>query len=269
VSERITAPLEGSVFADRTIFVLGTVRSGTTWFEQLLGAHPEIAMVDLEAGIFHALWDLWINAHSVEGSGVGAYLTPGQIAAAARRFCDQMFAAARDRVAPQASWFAEKTPGHYYRLPMMAATHPDAWYIHIIRDGRDVTRSQLRSPVGRLLPADAAAHWSAGVRRVHEHRWQLARFQEIRYETLLSNPIGETTRLFEWMGLEVDAEVEARLEGKAKREVVRFKNTDPVGTGKWQDMNPDDLAKIYAEAGDLLVQLGYADAADVVNSSDR
>jgi sulfotransferase family protein len=268
VSERRRAELAGSVFADRVIFVLGTVRSGTTWFEQLLGAHPDIAMVDLEAGIFHALWDLWLNAHSAEGSGVGAYLPPGQIAAAVRRFCDQMFSAARDRVKPDATWFAEKTPGHYYRLPLMAATHPDAWYIHIIRDGRDVTRSQLRSPVGRILPGDAAAHWSAGVRRVHENRWQLARFQEIRYETLLANPVGELTRLFEWMGLEVDADVEARVEEKAGREVVRFKNTDPVGKGKWRDMNPDDLAKIYEEAGDLLVQLGYADADEILNSRD-
>ena len=264
----MSSPLQNSVFEDRVIFVLGTVRSGTTWFEQLLGTHPEIAIVDLEAGIFHGLWDLWLNAHSAEGNGVGAYLEQAQIAAAVRSFCDRMFAAARDRVKPGATWFAEKTPGHYYRLPLMAASHPDAWYIHIIRDGRDVTRSQLRSPVGRILPGDAAAHWSAGVRRVHEHRWQLARFQEIRYEDLLADPITVVSRLFEWMGLKVDAEVESRLEQAAGREVVRFKNTDPVGRDKWRDMSPDDLAKIYAEAGDLLVQLGYADADDVAISSD-
>src|SRR5207302_526914 len=105
---------DGSLFADRVIFVLGTVRSGTTWFVQQLAAHPDIATVDREGGIFHGLWELWLNSHSAEGSGVGAYLPPDQIASAARRFCDRVFAAARDRYSPGASWFAEKTPGHYY-----------------------------------------------------------------------------------------------------------------------------------------------------------
>jgi hypothetical protein len=256
----MTAPPCESEFADRIVIVLGTIRSGTTWLTELLRAHPDIAVTDRESWIFHGLWELWENVHSSTGDGPASYLGQDHVVATMRAFCDQIFAAARDRHGPGASWFVEKTPGHVERLALIAATHPDAWYIHLVRDGRDVARSIVRAPWGQTRLGDAAAHWASGVRRVHEHRWQLERFAELRYEDLLADPVGLMTQLFGWMGLPVDADVEKRLAEHATHEVVRFSATDPVGAGKWRDMSMEDLAQIYEEAGDLLIQLGYADS---------
>ena len=257
----MTAPASGGEFGDRVVIVLGTIRSGTTWLTELLRAHPDMTVTDREGWIFHGLLELWQNAHSFDGDGPASYLGLDNVVATMRGFCDQIFAASRDRHAPGASWFVEKTPGHVERLPLIAAVYPDAWYVHLVRDGRDVARSIVRAPWGQTRPGDAAAHWASGVRRVHEHRWQLERFAELRYEDLLADPLGLMTQLFGWMGLPVDADVEKRLAEHATHEVVRFSATEPVGAGKWRDLSADDLAQIYEEAGDLLIQLGYATGA--------
>jgi hypothetical protein len=247
------------VFADRLIVVLGTIRSGTTWLTNMLGAHPEVANTEFESWLFLGLWDLWQNAHAATGDGLGAHLEPGQATPSIRRFCDRVFTAALDHHAPHASRFVEKTPGNSTRLPLLAAVYPDAWYVHIIRDGRDVTRSILKAPWGQTEASDAAAYWAALVRHVQEQSWRLPRFREVRYEDLLGDPAGQTAELLRWMELDVDPTVEARLEERAGVEVVRFASTDAVGAGKWRDMSDEELAEIYQEAGQRLVELGYVD----------
>jgi hypothetical protein len=250
-----TPPCE-SPYSDRVIEVLGAVRSGTTWLVELLGAHPDVGTTKGESWIFHSLWDFWENAHATT-DGVSAYMAPADIAAAMRRFCDGLFACAAARHAPGTSWFVEKTPGHSVRLPLAAATHPDAWYIHIVRDGRDVVRSHTRTEWGQGDPRDAAAAWVWGVRPILENSWRLPRFREIRYESVLADPVGEVCGLLRWMGLDVDTDVENGVAERAAREVSRYKATDAVGAGKWRDLSPEVLECIYEEAADLLMELGY------------
>ncbi len=79
----------------------------------------------------------------------------------------------------------------------------------------------------------------------------------IRYEDLLADPVGQVSGLLTWMGHDVDAAVEREITARAQTEVSRFSATDAVGTGKWRDLAPDALAKIYDEAGDMLLELGY------------
>jgi Sulfotransferase family len=252
----MTTPPCESPYADRMIEVLGTVRSGTTWLVELLGAHPDVGTTPGESWIFNSLRDLWGNVHSSD-DGPSAYMDRGEIVAAMRRFCDGLFAGAAARQAPGTSWFVEKTPGHSRRIPLMAAVYPDGWYIHIIRDGRDVVRSLTSTSWGYDNPGDAATAWVSSVRDTLDNCWRLARYRELRYEDLLVDPVGQVKALLEWMGLEVDADVEHGIAERAEREVSRFAATDPVGAGKWRDLPADVLDKVHEEAGDLLMELGY------------
>jgi len=240
-----------SPFADRTVVLLGPVRSGTTWLVELLLAHPALGGLSWESTIFLALWDLWENAHRADGEGIGAYLSDDEIAAALRRFCDSLFSVA------DAEWYVEKTPDNVNRVPLIATAYPDAWYIHIIRDGRDVVRSQVVAPWGTNDPADAARNWVWAVRQVRRHRWRLDRYREVRYEDLVEDPVGQTTALLEWMGLPVDGEVAAGIKERIGHEMARYGATDQVGAGKWTQMTTADLRKIHEVAGDLLAELGY------------
>ena len=141
------APSE-SPFANRTVIVLGPVRSGTTWLVELLLAHPALAGLSWESTIFMALWDLWENAHRADGEGISAYLGPDEVAAALRGFCDRTFSVA------DGEWFVEKTPDNVNRIPLISAAYPDAWYVHLIRDGREVAASLAE----RFTPPQRLAH---------------------------------------------------------------------------------------------------------------
>ena len=244
------APSE-SPFANRTVIVLGPVRSGTTWLVELLLAHPALAGLSWESTIFMALWDLWENAHRADGEGISAYLGPDEVAAALRGFCDRTFSVA------DGEWFVEKTPDNVNRIPLIAAAYPDAWYVHLVRDGRDVVRSQVVAPWGTDDPAQAARNWVWAVRQVRRHRWRLQRYVEVRYEDLVDDPVGQTTALLEWMGLAVDGEVASGIKERIGREVARYGATDAIGPGKWTQMSDADLRRIREVAGDLLAELGY------------
>lgn len=278
----MSSPSSDSEFADRVVIVLGTRRSGTTWLSQLLSSHPDVAAMELtdvsvsegdahyakdtvveavpaESLVFSAMGDFWMNAHRADGDGVAALMDAPEAAAALREFSDRLFAVARDRAAPGARWFVEKSPDNVNRVAVASATHPDAAFVHLIRDGRDVARSLLSWPFAKGGPAAAAAEWATGIRRVQQHQWRLRRFREVRYERLVDDPVGEMRLLFEWIGLPVDDDVIKGLEERAGEQVARYGDRSPVGSGKWRGLDPEQLAIVYEVAGDLLAELGYLD----------
>ena len=254
----IAPPCE-SAFANRIVIVLGTPRSGTTWLAQLLLSHPDLAGADAESSVFRGLRDFWANAWRADGEGLATCMERAELAAVLRQFSDRIFGGARDLHGPAATWFVEKTPDHVHRIPLMAATYPDAWYIHILRDGRDVARSHARAPFGPTDVSETARLWAWRVRVVQQQRWRLARFREVRYERLTEDPVGEVSDLLAWMGLDPDDDVRRRLAHAAGREVSTAHTSEPVGVGKWRRLAPEDLAAVYDEAGDLLAELGYLD----------
>jgi hypothetical protein len=263
-----------SVFRDRTIFVVGTRRSGTTWLSELLLAHPDVGgpgtfeslgdVVPMESLIFGALADVWVNAHRPDEDGIGVLMGQKAVYAAMRQFCDRVFEGARDRYSQGATWYLDKSPDNVDRVPILAEVYPDAWYVHIYRDGRDVTRSLLAAPFDDIRSAgDGAASWLRGVGSVLREKWRLSRLYEISYEQLLADPVGETVRIFEWIGLPVTDELLDEIGGKSGRQVAKLGSTGPPRLGKWRDMDPDDLAAAYDVGGDLLAELGYIDESDL------
>jgi hypothetical protein len=259
----VTSDAGAAVFGDRVVIVLGQARSGTTWLVQLLAGHPDLAGLSWESTIFFGLWDLWENAHRADGHGISAYMTADDVARAMRAFCDRTFSVTADgRDAARPLWFIEKTPDNVNRLPLIAATYPDARYIHLLRDGRDVARSQVVAPWGTDDPGEAARNWVWAVRQVQRQRWRLGAYREIRYEQLVEDPVAEATALLEWLGLPVDGDVTRLIEERVPEEVARYGATDRLGPGKWQQLSETQLAAVYEVAAPLLTELGYLDGSD-------
>lgn len=256
-----------SPFADRVVIVLAGRRSGSTWLSELLLSHSEVAGVSVvdkhghlephESAIFGAVSDLWLARARTDGEGISALVGDEQVVIEIRRFCDRLLARARDAVSPQATWFVEKTPDNVNRVPLLAETYPDAWYIHLVRDGRDVARSFAVAPFGPDDVGTTAAVWATDYERVVANAWRLPRFREIRYESLVADPVGAVTALFEWVGLEVDDALLGRLRDRSGRVVARFGETGPIGEGKWRLLSDAELDRIYTVAGDRLAELGY------------
>ena len=171
---------------------------------------------------------------------------------------------ARDRYSPGSTWFLEKTPDNAKRLPIVAAIYPDAWYVEIVRDGRDMARSLTSVHFGPDDVGEAAAEWTRDVIQVERHRWRVPRFRQVRYEDLLISAADTVADLYQWMGLNVDADVRKELDERAGRRVATYGSTDPVGSGKWREMSAEDITAVLTVAGDQLASLGYLDGEDAV-----
>jgi len=264
------APCE-SPFDGRIVFVLGSRRTGTTWLQELLVAHPAmvgVPPVEVEPGsidprepvVLGALEEFWKNAHDTEREGVSAYLEREEILAVMRRFCDNLFARARDTYKPGAVWFVEKSPSNTKRLPLIASVYPDASFISVIRDGRDAVRSLMDTPMAPLTVAEAAGEWVTSLDELQRYRHLLRRFRQVRYEAMLGDPVAAAADLFDWLGLECGDDVLGAVEQQSKREVARYGATGPVGPGKWMQLPAHERATILDIAGDWLTDLGYIDA---------
>ena len=268
----MTHPAYESPFEGRVIFVLGSRRTGTTWLQELLRAHPDVGCVPpfearpgridpRETVILGALEGYWGNAHRADCEGLVAFLQRDEVILAMRRFCDSLFGQARDLYNPEARWFVEKSPSNLRRLPLIASVYPDAWYISILRDGRDVVRSLMNTPMAPLSVGEAAAEWAGGLDHLQRYRHLLERFREVRYEEMLGDPVAAAASLFTWLGLDCTDDVLRTVEAQSRKEVARFDATTPIGAGRWMELPANERATILDVAGDWLTELGYIDAA--------
>jgi hypothetical protein len=253
------------------VFILGTRRSGTTWLSELMLAHPDIGgpgtwnseqgdTLPIESLMFGAIADLWVSSRRVDLDGLEAFVERDELYGALRRFCDGIFVSARDHYSPGASHYLDKSPDNVDRIPILSSVYPDGWYVNIVRDGRDVSKSTVAAEFPDVSSmADAVSIWARGVGGVMREGWRLKRLLEVRYENLLADPMGEVTRIFEWLGLPATDEVLAQVQPRSGKQVAKLGSTGPPKSGKWRDLDPADLATIYELGGDLLAELGYID----------
>lgn len=88
------------------------------------------------------------------------------------------------------------------RMHLINEMFPDAKFIHIIRDGRDVANSVLKLPWGPKDIIQAAEWWHSHLilgRRMGS-MLDKSRYTEITYENLVSNTESELKRLCEFIG---------------------------------------------------------------------
>ena len=85
--------------------------------------------------------------------------------------------------------WGEKTPANLERLRAIAHILPEAHFIHIIRDGRDVALSlrEMWFAPGRDLTT-LARYWRDRILQARREAERNLRYLEIRYEDLIANP---------------------------------------------------------------------------------
>lgn len=252
----MTSPLHG-----RMIFNVGARRSGTYWLQRIVTAHPSVGSVPSETHLLsHGIAPLLERFHQNErdSSEVGSvYFERGRMIQAIRRLCDDVFGQfleeGQERV-------AERTPLHVFHLAMIAEIYPDAKYVHIIRDGRDVARSIAAQDWGPQTVRDAAKEWRDSVLAGRAAGLERDRYLEVRYERLLSDPEEEIASLYGWLGLRTTAEDLAPALSESRRaENVDRRGVRGVASEKWRSaFSPADLAGFIEVAGELLGELGYA-----------
>ena len=283
VSGRKTAP----------VFVLGCPRSGTTVLYHMLLSAGNFAVYRAESNVFNLLaprfggmrsstdrkelLDVWLRSKLYRVSGLDA----GEISARIMSDCHSggdflrilMQEIARQQAV--ARW-ADCTPEHLLYVEQIKREIPDALFIHIIRDGRDVALSYAKQGWSYPLPWDrqdrlgvAGLYWEWLVNKGREQGKRLgADYQEVRFEDLVARPQETLSRLGSFIDHDLDYE---RIQ-RAGIGSVSEPNSSFLGesngtfnpVARWKTKMSAEQAVFFEQlVGDFLLKLGYSLISDV------
>jgi Sulfotransferase family len=258
-------------------FIVGSARSGTTLLRTMLNAHPQVAVppesrfiVELYDrdevrvdSFFESLaahprfqaWELPVEAVAAELPGRTSVTYAEAVSAAYHAYA---------RARSKERW-GDKTPRYIKHIPFLSNLYPEAPFVHLIRDGRDVALSYADVPFGPKNVAAAARLWASRVSEGLSAGRKLppGRYLELHYEELVDSSERQTRALCDFLGLPFAAEM---LEPKrAHQEVLkRAAVYNPRVTGEiartrsWVDQMPPSQIELFeAVAGDVLAKVGY------------
>lgn len=268
-------------------FIVGCGRSGTTLLRAMLDSHPAMAIpseshfmvpmardrtrYEAPDGLRVELFVATLAAHrrfqrwDLSADDVRAALGQAPAVGLADGFRSvlALYAGRRGK-----SRFGDKTPGYVLEIPLLAELFPEAVFVHLLRDGRDVALSLRDVEFGTSRPGRAAARWARAVRRGRAggSRLDPSRYCEVSYEELVTAPVTVLRRICDVLALPYDDSMleyhrraEEILAGTLLPERHLHVNEPPTsGLRDWRSqMSPGDVAVFEAVAGDLLTELGY------------
>lgn len=255
---------------NRLIVVVGTNRSGTTWLSQLLRVHRDISGAEHESALFDGLAGLWRTALTWDDP-MRSRLPAAELARHTRRFCDDLLDSAQRRSAhPSARYFVEKTPSNARFLPWIKIVYPDAWYVRITRDGRDVARSMRLRNYGTKSDLFNIQCWVRHEAMADAYLEGVDRVIEVRYEEMHADPLGETSKIYRTLDLAPYGGLARAMAKRSGTAIATYTSDSDVGPGKWRrDVSRRRLGLMYAAAGEALCRRGYLEEAELRRWSRR
>jgi hypothetical protein len=148
-----------------------------------------------------------------------------------------------------------KTPDYTFHVKELRELFPDAKFIHIIRDGRDVALSLFKLNWGPKNAFMAAHYWKKRVESAIKQCEDLdeSSYLEIRYENLIQQTGYEFERLINFIEYEENIhKIMMRFNDEISHIVKRGNSF------KWEEEMSDKEIRIFEQvAGRLLYNLGY------------
>lgn len=265
------------------VFITGWGRSGTTLLGNIVDRHPDIS-VFIESFFIpkyyylqFLYWPLtkdsnWLklanditnelrsvkNELKMDSEGllsVGQRTYPALI-----DFLLKEWARSRGAV----RW-GDKSPGYLNKFPLLHRMYPDAKFLLINRDGRDVCLS-WREHGWESNPVTIARSWRKSInnaRRYAEKYLSHSNFMEVRYEDLIANPEQTVTMIMEFIGVSFHENLLAPSDQRSINPALKEwgkvnEEIDKNNALKWmRNMDDDEVALFESEAGELLRNMGY------------
>jgi hypothetical protein len=198
-------------------FIIGCPRSGTTLLQLLINSHPKIA-IPPESHIFVRFSKIFENYGDLNNKAnlklfvqdllKDYHIRDWDLGVSVDDFCDQLKEKSlRNVIALLLELYAQKdlkirwgdkTPQHMLHVREIKKIFPEAKFIHLIRDGRDVAVSSSRIFVGPPSIYGIAHEWRKYIeifdkfKKILNHNEYL----EVRYEDLVRNPEAELKKIF-------------------------------------------------------------------------
>jgi len=277
-------------------FIVGVGRSGTTLLRLLLDGHPDLAVTPETHWLVGAINKLLVNPCNPED--VKNYILNHTYwpdmgitnIELSRIFADydkthpvKIFRTIYQKYAKRLGKkrIGDKTPIHNLAMCEIAEMFPEAYFIHIIRDGRDVAVSyrDLWFGPGKDVKA-AATMWVERIQKARQQSQFLPHYKEVRYEELVLSPVSVLKEISKFIDLPYNPvqleyhkhanERLAEFQGishngsfvtmNERRELFKFTSHPPDKSriGRWSSqMSSEDVQNYESIAGQLLSELGY------------
>jgi hypothetical protein len=276
------------------VFIVGCPRSGTTVLQRVIDAHPQVAIIAQSRWIPGFL--KMVCRRSPEGlvtpdmiprllnyrglfrkMGISREELEPLLGAGSLSFAQfvsgifDLYGQARGK-----TLVGDKTPIYVRNVRLLHEQWPEARFVHLIRDGRDVSLATINwkrqsewltktfSTWRDDAVTTAAMRWCWNVRLGREVGLPLGPklYYELRYEALVHQPAEECTRLCAFLGVRYDERMLRFYEGRTKNDPTldAKKGWRPITPGlrDWRTQMPADAVERFeAAAGDLLDDLGY------------
>ncbi len=174
----------------------------------------------------------------------------------------------------QLSFIGDNTPLYILSIPWLLELFPNAKFVHVVRDPRDVVCSVMSMRFGADDPIVAAMEWqhALGCWLMAERMVSPANRIEIRYEDLCVSSASTLRKLAEWLNpemLKYDFENSLSMDGAAGRGT--FQNVaelphhqrlqEPLNTGRIgryrTELTDIDIARIEAVLQNGMLACGY------------
>ncbi|MEX1005567.1 MAG: sulfotransferase [Acidimicrobiia bacterium] len=267
---------------DSVPIIVGAARSGTTLLRAMLDSHPQLAITP-ESYFLVSLaksrrftrqqpfdLDSFVAAllHHPRFQRWG--LPPENVAKDFRQpTVDNHGAAFRILYAAygahhRKSRVGDKTPWYVHHIPFIAELLPEARFVHVIRDGRDVALSQGRGPILGAL------NWRRAINdgKSAAARLGAGRVLEVKYEDLVTHPEASLRNVCMFLDLDYDSAMLAYTD-HADRIRAGFNRPESVAHARisespslrrdgWQvRMHTQDVLQFEHLAGRSLIACGY------------
>lgn len=246
------------------MFIVGCPRSGTALLRDLLRAHPRLAFPG-ESHFIPAFWRAYGDPRtSREARALAArilrlrWVRAWELERDPASFAHhRTFAGLVDdlystyAVREGAPRWGDKTPQHALCMPLLLEVFPRAQFVHIVRDARDAARSLVRLDFGPRNLYAAGRYWRRLVTTARSDGRRLgpARYEEVRYESLVADPEAVVRDVLRFLGEDAAAG-------------LRLPAVDAARASSWRSEMPErDRHVVEAAAGGVLAELGYPTAA--------
>ncbi len=271
-------------------FVLGCAKSGTTWAQNILAAHPQAAVAG-EGAFAWRLAPLLVQAIKQFNEGQRACGQPDIATIDDHETIDLIRAAIELRwaryVEASPAWrdgqrdrlrvVIDKTPQHTVGLRTLELACPGARYIHMVRDPRDAAVSAWfhfgqseGKPFEQFIAHYIGVVWPANIAQARRDSAAIAdRWLEVRYEQLLDDERRWGRAMLEHLNLQADDETlarcldaasfRARSGGRERGDEDRDSFYRRGVAGDWREHIDPDLARRACEpVATLMTACGYA-----------
>jgi len=271
------------------IFIIGSERSGSNLLRLILDAHSAI-VVPHPPHILKFLTPLMPAYGDLDSPRsfrrlvddvlglIAAHIHPWEIRIEAREICQKaphsligVFVAIYEQYLRQSCgkrrWGCKSTFIIDF-LPEVMAALPEARFLFLVRDPRDVAASSRQSIFSPFHPFFTAQLWqqqqSQGLAMLDATP---ERFLLVRYEDLLAEPESTVKRICAFVGEEYEATMLTFYQTEAAKKSGRlsssWRNTAaPIlrgNRGKFrQELSPDEIRLVEGVTGSLMERFGYA-----------